>query len=160
MGYANDIHMFFPQSMMIDICHELLIALLLQFFDPKCKKNVLWWRLSITLIFAYFFLIFFKLSLEELMYCSLKQSKNERIIYPQNNELLVDNIETIIDLQLNCYINIVEVMREHELKMMAIWCAIFSDSNTNTLYVFKHNSGSIWATELVLSSNKTSSNAL
>ena len=54
------------------------------------------------------------------MYRSLKQSKDGMIIYAQNNELLVDNIETMIDLKFNCYINTVEVMKEHELEMMAI----------------------------------------
>ena len=70
--------------------------------------------------FHTFFPHLFKLNFWELIYNLLKQSKNGMIIYPQNNELLGDNIVTMIDVQFNCYINTVEVLREHEFKMMAI----------------------------------------
>ena len=68
----------------------------------------------------YIFSHLLKLNFGELIYHLLKQSKNGKIIYSLNNESLGDNMATMIDVQFNCYINTVEVMREHEFKMMAI----------------------------------------
>ena len=75
--------------------------------------------------FQSFFLIFFKLNFGDLISHLLQQSKNGMIIYLQNNELLRDNMVTIIDVQFNCYINTIAIMREHEFEMM-ICCAFFS----------------------------------
>ena len=74
---------------------------------------------------TFFLIFFFKLNFWDLIYHLLKQTKNGMIIYPQNNELRGDNMVTKIDVQLNCYINTMAVMREHEFEMMAIWCAFF-----------------------------------
>ena len=56
----------------------------------------------------------------ELIHHLLKHSKNGMIIYPQNNELLGDNMVTMIDVQFNYYINKVEIMTEYEFKMREI----------------------------------------
>ena len=103
--------------------------------------------------FHSFFLIFFKLNFRDLICHSLEQSKNGMIIYPQNDELLSYNMETMINVQFNYYINIMAVMREHEFHQYngshrrtriqdeGNLLHFFYGSDLDTFRVFRHISG-------------------
>ena len=47
------------------------------------------------------------------------------IIFSQESKLVWDNMVTIMDVQFNCFINTVVVMREHEFKMIVAYCAFY-----------------------------------
>ena len=47
------------------------------------------------------------------------------IIFPQESKLVWDIMVTIMDVQFNCFINMVVVMREHKFKMMVACCAFY-----------------------------------
>ena len=99
---------------MIEVCHELSYF---NFWIHNAKKYEI---VTNQHNFSFLFQVEFFRELNDHQH---KQSK-KMIIYPQNNELLGDNMVTMIDVQFNCLNNTTKVLRKHEFNMISICCAV------------------------------------